>query len=385
MNEALIVEAVRSPIGKKNGTLAGTRADDLAAMVLAGLVERSGVDKDAIEDVVMGCVTQIGEQGFNIGRTASLIAGLPVETAATSVNRMCASSLQTTNFQAQAIMSGQLDVGIAAGVEVMSRTQMGSDNNNVGMSEKLTDQYAIIPQGFSAEMIAEQWKLSREELDEYSYNSHQRAVKAQEAGYFDAEILPLKVTKFDGEEVTFDRDETPRGTTTLEKMGTLNPAFKPDGVVTAGNSSQISDGSAALLMMSGDAAAKHGLKARARVISTALSGVDPTIMLTGNPTAMKKALDRVGLTLGDMDVIEVNEAFATVALQTLKDLGLEDRMDDFNPNGGGISLGHPLGASGARILTSLVNELERRDARYGIASMCIGFGMACATVVERVK
>lgn len=382
MNDVFICEAVRSPIGKKNGSLSATRADDLAAMVLEGLVERSGVDKGAVEDVVMGCVTQIGEQGWNIGRTAVLAAGFPVEVCGTSVNRMCASSLQTTNFVTQAIMSGQVDLAIAAGVECMSRTPMGTDGGD--LTGRVTDNYTIIPQGFSAELISEQWGFTREQLDEYSYNSHQRAVAAQQAGRFENEILPLDITTPAGEQVTFSVDETPRGTTTLEKMGTLSPAFKPDGVVTAGNSSQICDGSAALLLASQKAVDEQGLKPRARVISTGLAGVDPTIMLTGNPAAMNKALQRVGLKLSDMSVIEVNEAFAAVALQTLHDLGIEDRIDDFNPNGGGISLGHPLGASGARILSTMLNELERREGQYAIASACIGFGMACATVIERV-
>lgn len=382
MTDAFICEAVRTPIGKRNGSLAATRADDLAGFILAQLVERSGVPPAAVEDVIMGCVTQIGEQGWNIARTAVLDAGLPVDIAGTSVNRMCGSSLQTTNFAAQAIMAGQADVVISAGVECMSRTLMGSDGGD--LSSKVTDRFTIIPQGFSAEMIAEQWGFQREELDEYSWNSHQRALAAQKAGWFENEIAPIEVTRPDGETLVFSADETPRDSP-LEKVASLNPAFKPDGVITAGNSSQICDGAAALLVASQAAIDKHGLKPRARIVSTGLAGVDPTLMLNGNPAAINKALERAGLKLSDMAVIEVNEAFAVVPLQTLKDLGAEDRMDDFNPNGGGISLGHPLGASGARILASMLNELERRDARYGIASMCVGFGMAVATIIERVE
>jgi acetyl-CoA acyltransferase len=403
MNEAFIVDVVRSPIGRKNGTLSGTRADDLAAHALRKVVERNGVDAGAVEDVILGCVTQIGEQGWNIARMAVLAAGFPVEVCGTSVNRMCGSSLQTTNFAAQGLMSGQADLVISAGVEVMSRTLMGTDGGD--LSSAVTDRYPIVPQGFSAEMIAEQWGLSREELDEYSYNSHQRALAAQAAGKFDREIEGLEVTvpehvreklaaRMAAEgggtavaeaptRVMFERDETPRDSP-LEKVASLQPAFKPDGVITAGNASQICDGSAALLMASSAALERHGLTPRARIVSTGLHGVDPTIMLTGNPGAINKAIERAGLTLADMAVIEINEAFACVPLQTVKDLGLEDRMDDVNPNGGGISLGHPLGASGGRILATMLGELERRDARYGVASMCIGFGQAVATVVERV-
>lgn len=382
MPEAFIVDALRTPIGRRNGSLSTTRPDDLAGHVLSSVVERTGVDAAAVEDVVMGCVTQIGEQGWNIARTAVLDAGFPVEVCGTSVNRMCGSSLQTTNFVAQAIMSGQQDLAIASGVEVMSRVLMGTDGGDI--SPKVTDRYQIIPQGFSAELIAEQWDISREAQDEFAWNSHQRAIAAREDGRFEREIVPVEVTMPDGDDVVFSADETPRDSP-LEKVASLRPAFKPDGVITAGNSSQICDGAAALLLASEAALEQHGLTPRARIVSTGLAGVDPTIMLTGNPAAMNKALERAGLAIGDMAVIEVNEAFAVVPLQTIKDLGIEDRMDDFNPNGGGISLGHPLGASGARILATLVSELERRDARYGIASMCIGFGQAIATVVERVE
>jgi acetyl-CoA acetyltransferase family protein len=381
MSEALICEAVRSPIGKKNGSLSATRAEDLAAHVLTGVVDRAGIEPADVEDVVMGCVTQIGEQGWNIGRMAVLDAGFPVDVCGTTVNRQCGSSLQTTNFAAQALMSGQADMVISAGVECMSRTLMGSDGGDI--SPVITDRYMIVPQGYSAEMIAEQWGFTREELDEFSWNSHQRALAAQAAGKFDNEILPIEVTAPTGDKVTLDRDETPRDSP-LEKVAALKPAFKPDGVITAGNASQICDGSAAVLMATQKAADEHGLKPRARVVATGLAGVDPTIMLTGNPGAINAALKRAGLTLDDMGVIEVNEAFAVVPLQTLKDLGAQDRMDDFNPNGGGISLGHPLGATGARIISTMLNEMERRGSRYGIASACIGFGMAVATIIERI-
>lgn len=383
MAEAFICEAVRTPVGKKKGTLSATVPTDLAAHVLKAVVDRVGVDPAEIEDVVMGCVTQHEEQGWNIARMATLAAGYPVEVPAASVNRMCASSLQSANFAAQAIMSGQMDVAIGAGVESMSRVRMGSDGGQV--SDLVTANYNVIPQGLSAEMIAGQWELSREDLDQYSYDSHMRALAAQEAGAFDNEIVPMTVTNPDGDEVTLSADETPRAGTTLEKMASLPPAFNPDGgVVTAANSSQICDGASALLLASGDAVERLGLKPRARIVSTGLSGVDPMIMLTGNPEAMKRALKRASLSLDDMSVIEVNEAFASVALQTMKDLDLMDRRDDVNPLGGGISIGHPLGASGGRILATMLNELERREGQYALASMCIGFGMACSTLIERV-
>jgi acetyl-CoA acetyltransferase family protein len=381
MGDVYICEAVRSPIGKKNGSLSGTRADDLAGHVLRALVDRAGVDPAHVEDVILGCVTQIGEQGWNIARTAVLDAGFPVTTCGTSVNRMCGSSLQTTNFAAQAIWSGQADLVISAGVECMSRTIMGTDGGDI--SEQVTDNYTIVPQGVSAEMIAEQWGFTREECDAFALRSQERALAAREAGKFDAEIAPIEVTAPDGTKVTLSADETPRAST-MEKLATLPTVFKEDGTVTAGNASQICDGSAALLLASEGAVNEFGLKPRARVVSTGLHGVDPTIMLTGNPGSMTNALKRAGLTMDDMAVIEVNEAFACVPMQTIKDLHLEDRSGDFNPVGGGISLGHPLGASGARILTTMLGELDRRDAKYGIASMCIGFGQAVATVVERV-
>ncbi len=382
MAEAFICEAVRTPVGKRNGTLSTTVATDLLAMVLAELATRADVDPGAVEDVTVGCVTQVGEQGWNVARMGVLAAGWPVEVPAVSLNRMCASSLQSTNFAAQAVMSGQADLVVAAGVESMSRVKMGSDGGDV--SDRVTSRFNIIPQGLSAEMIAMQWGFSREELDQYSYDSHMRAARAQEQGWFDAGVMPVTVTGPDGAEHTLERDETPRPGTTLEKMGQLPPVFNPDGgVVTAGNSSQICDGAAALLIASEAAVREHGLTPRARIVSTGLSGVDPTIMLTGNPVAMQRAVDRAGLTLDDMSVIEVNEAFASVALQTMRDLELDDRRDDVNPNGGGISIGHPLAASGARILTDMLGELDRREGSHAIASMCIGFGMACATVVER--
>ena len=386
MRDALIIEAVRSPIGKRNGTLASVRADELAAQVLNGLVSRVDVDPGTIEDVQMGCVTQIGEQGLNVGRVASLIAGWPETVAATTVDRQCGSSMQAAMNAASAIQAGHLDLVVAAGIENMSRVPMGSNLGEAGwsgFSDKLLDQWQIVPQGISAEVIAEEWGLSREELDAYSYESHMRAVRAIDKGRFEREIVPIEVSN-PHVGVLFAVDETPRRDTTLEKMATLPPAFKEDGVVTAGNSSAIVDGSAAMLVASPERASELGLEPRARFVSFGVVGVDPYRMLHGNPQACERALAKAGLGWDDMAVIEVNEAFASVVLQFVKDTGLGERMEDVNPNGGGISLGHPLGATGARITATLLNELDRRDARYGIATMCIGQGQAIAAVIERL-
>jgi acetyl-CoA acyltransferase len=377
--DALIVDAVRSPIGRKNGTLAVLRGDDLAAQVLNGLVARNDVDPAQIEDVQMGCVTQVGEQGWNIGRMAVLAAGWPVEVSATTVDRQCGSSMQTNFNAAAAVMAGQLDVVVSAGVEMMSRVPMGSNGGSV--SERVTALHDIVMQGTSAELLAEEWNLSREALDAYSLESHRRAIAASDEGRFEREIVPIELPHANG---SFTVDEAPRRETSAAALAALKPAFRPDGVVTAGSSSQIVDGSAAVLIASAPAAKRLGLEPRARFLSFGLAGVDPTRMLHGNPQAMEKALAKAGLTLDDMSVIEINEAFASVVLQTVSDLHLEERLDDVNPNGGGISLGHPLGATGARITATLVSELEHRNARYGIASMCVGFGMAIAGIVERL-
>ncbi|HVC87243.1 MAG TPA: thiolase family protein [Gaiellaceae bacterium] len=376
-----IVDAVRSPIGRKNGTLSALRGDDLAAQVLNGLVARHGLDPAEIEDVQMGCVTQIGEQGWNVGRMAVLAAGWPVDVSATTVDRQCGSSMQTNFNAAAAVMAGQLDLVVSAGVEMMSRVPMGSNGGSI--SEQVTDRHEIVMQGTSAELLADEWHLSREALDAYSLESHRRALAASDGGKFEREIIPVELPGGAGPTV-FTVDEAPRRETSAEALAALTPAFRPDGVVTAGNSSQIVDGAAAVLVASEAAVRRLGLEPRARFVSFGIAGVDPTRMLHGNPQAMQKALGKAGLTLDDMGVIEVNEAFASVVLQTAKDLNLEERFDDVNPNGGGISLGHPLGATGARITATLLPELERRGARYGIASMCVGFGMAIAGVVERL-
>jgi acetyl-CoA acyltransferase len=380
-SEAFIVDAVRSPIGKKNGALASIRGDELAAQVLNGLVARNDLEPAEIEDVQLGCVTQIGEQGWNLGRMVPLVAGWPESVCGTTVDRQCGSSMQTNFSAATAISSGQLDLVVSAGVEMMSRVPMGSNGGD--LSDKLLDRWEIVPQGISAEVIADEWGFSREELDAFSLESHRRAAAAADEGRFDGEIVPIDLTN-PHTGVVFAVDETPRRDTSLEALAALKPAFLPEGKVTAGNSSQICDGAAAVLVASESAAGRLGLQPRARFVSFGLAGVDPHRMLHGNPQACEKALTRAGLTWDDISVIEVNEAFACVVLQFARDAGLEDRWDDINPNGGGISLGHPLGATGARITATLLNELERRDERYGIATMCIGFGQAIACVVERV-
>jgi acetyl-CoA acyltransferase len=381
MTDALIIDAVRSPIGKKNGSLASIRGDELAAQVLNGLVARHDLDPAEIEDVQLGCVTQIGEQGWNLGRMVPLVAGWPESVCGTTVDRQCGSSMQTNFSAATAISSGQLDLVVSAGVEMMSRVPMGSNGGD--LSDKLLDRWEIVTQGISAEVIAAEWGFSREELDAFSLESHRRAAAAADEGRFDGEIVPIDLTN-PHTGVVLAVDETPRRDTSLEALAALKPAFLPEGKVTAGNSSQICDGAAAVLVASESATGRLGLQPRARFVSFGLAGVDPHRMLHGNPQACEKALTRAGLTWDDISVIEVNEAFACVALQFARDAGLEDRWDDINPNGGGISLGHPLGATGARITATLLNELERRDERYGIATMCIGFGQAIACVVERV-
>jgi acetyl-CoA acyltransferase len=388
MSDALIIDAIRTPIGRRNGSLAEVRADELAAQVLNGLVSRLDLDPGEIEDVQMGCVTQVGEQALNVARMSLLVAGLPESVCGSSVDRQCGSSMQAAFNASAAVQAGHLDVVVAAGVESMSRVPMGSNltaGGFEGFSPKLYERWEIVPQGVSAEVIADEWDLSREELDEYSLESHVRAVRAIDEGRFEREIVPVEVGAT-GAAVLVAVDENPRRDTSLEKLASLKPAFKEDGKITAGNSSAIVDGAAAMLVTSAQAATRLGLEPRGRFVSFGLAGVDPYRMLHGNPLACERALAKAGLTWDDMAVIEVNEAFASVVLQFLKDTGLHERWQagDVNPNGSGISLGHPLGATGARITATLLSELDRRDARYGIASMCIGQGQAIAAVVERL-
>jgi len=377
--DAYVVDGARSPFGRRGGDLAAVRPDDLAGQVLQALAARTGVDPGAIEDVRLGVSTQVGEQGLNMGRLVPLAAGWPETVPGATVNRMCGSSLETFNQCAQGIMAGAYDLMVAAGAESMSRVPMMSDG--AGLNPRLTDRYAIIPQGLSAELIAERWNLDREALDAFSLESHRRAVAAQEAGRFNDEIVSIPVATQDGE-IVVGQDQGPRRDTSWEKLAQLKPAFKPDGVVTAGNSSQLTDGAAALLVASEQALADHHLTPRARVVGMTVTGVDPVIMLTGPIPATHRVLARTGLRFEDMDVIEINEAFASVVLAW----GAEFHPDwsRVNPNGGAIALGHPLGASGARLVLTAVNELHRIGGRYALITMCIGWGMGIATIVERV-
>ncbi|MDQ4024273.1 MAG: thiolase family protein [Actinomycetota bacterium] len=383
---AVIVEAVRTPLGKKNGALKDWHPVDLLAEVLTETVDRSGVDPALVDDVVCGCVSQVGEQSLNVGRNAWLAAGLPEEVPATTIDRQCGSSQQAAHFAAQGVISGAYDVAIACGVENMTRVPMGTSAQTGGwpFSDRMMARYdgGLVPQGISSELIAERWGLTRAELDAFGARSHTLAGKATEAGAFKNEILPLKVSTENGE-VLFDRDEGIR-TPDMEKIASLPPSFKPDGVTTAANSSQITDGAAALLITTPEKAQELGLTPRARFVSFALAGTDPVTMLTGPIPATRKALDRSGLSLEDIDLVEINEAFASVVLAWKKELGISDEWfeDHVNVHGGAIALGHPLGASGARLMTTLVNALEQRGGRYGLQTMCEGGGLANATIIE---
>ena len=381
MRDAVIVGAVRSAVGKKGGRLAGVRPDDLAAHVLRELVASVPLDPAEVEDVILGCVDQLGEQGFNIARNAALIAGFPLDVCGTTLDRMCGSGQQAANFAAMGVMAGQYDCVIAGGVEHMTRVPMGSNAMGPGegpLSPKLQERFTIVPQGISAEIVAETWGLKREALDDFAAQSHEKAGRAIADGRFAREIVPLTLP--DGS--AFATDEGVRVPVNREKMAALAPSFKPDGVVTAANSSQISDGAAALLFMSADRAKALGLTPRARVVATALAGVDPTIMLTGPIPATQRALKKAGLRLDAVDRFEINEAFASVVLAWERELHPD--MTRVNVNGGAIALGHPLGCSGARLMTTLLHELERSETRYGLQTMCIGFGQGIATIIERI-
>lgn len=390
MANAVIIGAVRSAIGKKKGALSTTRADDLLALTLAEAVKRSKIEPAQVEDVIAGCVTQIGEQGFNVARTAALLAGFPIEVAGTTVNRQCGSSQQAFNFAAMAVMSGQMDVVLAGGVESMSRIPMGADAGMgvpgvapaLPFSPRFGDRYAFVPQHNSAELIAEKWGITRQACEEFSLQSHLRAAKARETGRFRDEIFALDVKTADGQDLRFENDEGIRPDTTLEKLAGLKSVVKSDGVVTAGTASQISDGAAAVILASEEKAKQLGVKPRARVVATAVVGVDPIMMLHGVIPATQKVLAKAGLKKEDIDLVEINEAFASVALAWSKELGWS--FDNVNVNGGAIALGHPLGSSGARLMTTLVHELEKRGGRYGLQTMCIGFGQATATIIERL-
>jgi acetyl-CoA acyltransferase len=382
MREAVIVEGIRSAVGRRNGALKNMRPDDLAGEILKGLMKKSGIDPKYVDDVILGCVTQSGEQAGDIARVAALIAGFPIEVPGTTIDRQCGSGQQSVHFAAQAILSGDMDIVIAGGVENMSRVPIASNYGKAGFSEKLKQQHEIIHQGLSAERIAEKYAFSRKELDRFAYESHQKAINAQSENRFKDEIMPIEVQSEKGDTFFFHKDEGPRQETTIDILSTLKPAFKEDGIIHAGNSSQISDGAAALLLMSKEKADELGVKARFKVHTRVVTGSDPTLMLTGPIPATKKALDKSGLTLSDIDVFEVNEAFAPVALAWLKELNADPSK--LNPNGGAIALGHPLGASGARIMITLMHELERTGGRFGLQTMCEGHGMANATIIERL-
>ena len=386
MATAVIVDAVRTPLGRRNGGLKDVHPVDLAAHVVRTIVERNGVDPELIEDVIMGCVMQVGEQGINIARSAALGAGFPETTVGTTIDRQCGSSQQAAHFAAQGVIAGAYDVVIAAGIESMSRVPMGASvaDGKYGFpfGPMMTGRYPdLVPQGISAELISEKWGISREANDAFSVQSHHRAARATEEGRFEREILPIEITTDDGAE-TMSRDEGIRPDSSVEKLATLKPAFKEDGVITAANSSQITDGAAAVLVMSEEKANALGLKPRARFHTFALAGVDPVMMLTGPIPATTKVLERAKMTLDQIDLVEINEAFAPVVLAWEKEHHPD--MSKVNVNGGAIALGHPLGCSGARLMATLVNELERTGGRWGLQTMCEGGGMANATIIERL-
>ncbi len=397
MRDAVIVDAVRTPLGKRHGKLSGWHPAELAAETLNALAQRNDLDPALVDDVIMGCVMQVGAQAGNIGRAAVLAAGWPEEVPATSIDRQCGSSQQSAHFAAQGVMAGAYDVVVAAGVEVMSLVPMGASmmTPNTGMPfggavmQRYAAQGGMVSQGISAEMIAERWGLTREDVDAFGLRSQELAQQATAEGRFDREIIPVAAISKDkesGKTIKHDEmlsvDEGLRPGTTMETLANLKTAFKPDGVVTAGNSSQITDGASAVLIMSEEKANKLGLTPRARFHSFALAGVDPITMLTGPIPSTQKVLERSGLGVDDIDLFEVNEAFASVVLAWEREL--KPDMSKVNVNGGAIAMGHPLGCSGARLMTTLLCELERTGGRYGLQSMCEGGGMANATIIERL-
>ena len=387
MTTAVIVDAVRTPGGKRNGKLKDWHPVSLAAHVLEALEERNNLDPAMVDDVIMGCVMQVGEQSLNIGRNAVLAAGWPEEVPSTTVDRQCGSSQQSMHFAAQGVIAGAYDVVVAAGVEVMTRTPMGASivqGMGFPFPQVMQDRYAetgLPPQGIGADMIAAEYGLTREDLDAFGAESQQRAARARDEGRFEREIVPVPV-EIDGETEMMTADEGIREGTTVETLGNLKPAVKEDGGITAGNSSQISDGASAVLIMSKEKAEELGMKPRARFHAFAVTGTDPVTMLKGPIPATTKSLDKTGLTIDDIDLFEVNEAFASVVLAWQKETGAD--MSKVNVNGGAIALGHPLGASGTKLMATLLNELERTGGRYGLQVMCEGGGMANATIIERL-
>ncbi|WP_461200905.1 thiolase family protein [Anoxybacillus sp. TBDG-1] len=381
MREVVIVEAVRTPVGKRNGVFRDKHPVHLAAIVLDEVVKRAGVEKQVIEDIVMGCVTPIGEQGYNIGRLAALEAGFPIDVPAVQINRMCGSGQQALHFAAQEIKSSDMDITIAAGVESMTKVPILSDGNERTIPPSLHEKYEFVHQGISAELIAEKYGLTREQLDAYAYESHQRALRAQAEGRFTEEMVPVNGLDKDGNDIIVTADEGPRQDTSLEALAALKPVFKQDGKITAGNASQMSDGAAAVLLMERETALCLGLKPKVKIVAQTVVGSDPTYMLDGVIPATKKILQKANLTIDDIDLVEINEAFASVVLAWQKEIGVP--LSKVNVNGGAIALGHPLGATGVKLMTSLIHELERRKGRYGLLTICIGHGMATATIVER--
>ncbi len=385
MTTAVIVDAVRTPMGKRNGQLKDWHPVDLAAETLKALVDRTGIDPAIVDDVVMGCVMQVGEQGVNVARNAVLAAGWPEEVPGTTIDRQCGSSQQAAHFAAQGVMAGAYDVVVAGGVEVMTRVPMGASmaDGKFGypfgpkVGARYADHGGLVPQGISAELIADKWNISRENMDRFGLRSQQYAARATAEGRFEAEILPV----LDAEGNLMTTDEGIREST-YEKMASLKPSFREDGRVTAANSSQITDGAAAILIMSEEKAAQLGLRPRARFVNFALAADDPRLMLTAPIPATAKLLERAGMTMDDIDLVEINEAFASVVLAWAHEFHPD--MDKVNVNGGAIALGHPLGCSGARLMATLLNELERAGGRYGLQTMCEGGGMANATLIERL-
>jgi acetyl-CoA acyltransferase len=383
--EVVIVEAVRTPIGRghaEKGYYKDVHPSNLLAKTYSEVIDRAGIDPSEVEDVVTGCVQQFGEQGMNIGRNAWLEAGLPIETPATTIDRQCGSAQQAVNFAAALIASGVHDAAIGSGVEHMGHISFADGmsvmaEHGAAFSPEILERYNLVPQGISAEMIADKWEIPRSELDEIGLRSHQLAVKATEEGRFEREIVPFQVN---GD--TYVTDQGPRPDTSLEKLASLKPAFKEDGKITAGNSSQVSDGAAAVLLMAREKAEALGLTPRARIVDQTAVGVDPVIMLTGPIPATKKLLERNSMTIDDIDLFEVNEAFASVLAAWRREL--EPDMDRVNVNGGAIALGHPLGSTGARLITTLLHELERSDKSVGLVTMCCGGGLGTGTIIERI-